>query len=150
MNDPSGIDVEDNYPTRRREYQAVQAPSWLAARIKSRAREVDSGKTWVETWRPITAGLAVALGILAVGPLLDGEKPSATNSPPLPSLTALSRSLPAKPAGSIPSFATLKSVQAPPLPSRPGPAKAEPQSQQRWLDTEFLFANLKEKQDENA
>jgi hypothetical protein len=151
VNEKSDSDVKDaDFQTRRREYKAVQAPSWIATRVKSRAREAAPGKSWLDIWRPVTAGLAVALGILAVGPLLDGEKASAPNSPPLPSLTALSRNLPAKSPGTIPSFATLRSLPTPLLPSRPRPVETEPQSQRRWLSTEFLLANLKEKHDENA
>lgn len=151
MNEPeTAADPASRYRSQRSAYQAVQAPPGLATRIKARARELPPSKDWVKVWRPVTAGLAVALGLIAVSPLLTNKSHPSPGTPPLPSLTALSRSLPTKPAASMPSFSQLKSVSAPSLPARPKPAAAEPQSRDPGLDTEYLFAYLEEKHDENA
>mgnify|MGYP001814317858 CR=1 FL=1 len=144
-------DSIDTYAERRRQYQAVRAPVGLETRIKAQARDLPQGRGWVNAWRPITAGLALMLGLVAVSPLLLNDNTEvATGTPPLPSLTALSRSMPSKPTASMPSFSQLKSLSAPKLPSRPNPAEAAPQSRDPRLLNEFLFAYVEEKHDENA
>lgn len=151
MNKPEqAADPDSRYRQQRSAYQAVQAPPGLATRIKARARELPTPKGWVDVWRPVTAGLAVALGLIAVSPLLVNKDDPAAGTPPLPSLTALSRSLPSKPVTSMPSFSQLKSLGTPNLPARPKPAEAEPQSRDPGPGTEYLFAHLQEKHDEKA
>lgn len=152
MNDQpdDGLDVDDRYGQRRRDYQAVRAPHGLATRIKARARALPPSRGWASVWRPVTAGLALALGLVAVSPLLIDNHKATPSTPPLPSLTALSRNLPAKPTTSMPSFSQLKSLSAPSLPSPPKPTETAPQSRDPRQFTEYLFAYVEEKHDENA
>ncbi|MEE8307818.1 MAG: hypothetical protein V3R81_11175 [Gammaproteobacteria bacterium] len=144
------LDSDDSFAARRRDYQSIQAPPGLETSIKARARELGPSKGWVGVWRPVTVGLALALGLVAVLPLVIDRTKVAADTPPLPSLTALSRSLPTKPATSMPSFSQLKSLSAPAFPVRPKPAETTPQSRDSRQFTESLFAYVQEKHDENA
>lgn len=152
MNDQPGnrLDSDASYAERRREYQSIQVPPGFETRIKARARELPPSRGWVSTWRPITAGLALVLGLVVVSPLVIDKSNVTSDTPPLPSLTALSRSLPTKPVTAMPSFSQLKSLSAPSLPSRPKPSETAPQSREPRLFTESLFAFVQEKHDENA
>lgn len=144
------LDFDAAYGRHRREYQSIRVPLGLETRIKARARELPPGKGWIRIWRPLTAVAALALGLVAVSPLLKDNSGIEAGTPPLPSLAALSRSLPAKPSTSMPSFSQLKTLPKPRLPSRPMPTEKAPQSRDPRLFTESLFADVEEKTDENA
>ena len=87
QHDPTGAELD----RLAQDYRAIKAPPHLKTRITAEAR-VQESRRGRQRWRPVAAGLALALGLLAVTPLLKQEPGSETDgSPPLPSLAAAAR-----------------------------------------------------------
>lgn len=131
----------------KRDYKAISASPFLATRVRAELASRESHSHWLRpALRPAFAAVVLAGCLLAVVPFVgDDEKPS-SGAPKLPSLTALSRAIPARPAVRAPSFSHLKSVAAPSLPRKPevGPSRAP----EVFKDTTGFNYFLKETTDE--
>ena len=94
-----------------RRYRRIQAPAYLATRIRAEVAEQRTRRSWV----PVTAVLAAAVVVLAlVPPLLDnGENPIAPTSMTVLSLAAAST----PPMSAAPSLSRVGSPSLPPPPS---------------------------------
>jgi len=123
----------------RRDYQAIEAPPYLATRVRA---ELDDRSVTRYRLRPALGVAMFAVGLLAILPFVGQRDAAPSVAPKLPSLSALSRAMPAKPAVRAPSFARIKSVKTPRLPPKPGKTRAS--KPETYKDTTGLDYRLKE------
>lgn len=115
--DKTGIDEE--IAGLKREYQSVSAPPFLATRIKA---ETSSARSRRSVLWPAFGFLAVVLALFVALPFMNRE-PAVTVAqavPKMPSLSAITRAMPDKPAVPAPSLARIRSVKVPAMPAKPG------------------------------
>ena len=122
---------EEEFKRLRADYRRIEPPPYLAARIKA---SVPPGGTVRRTvWPAVAVPAALVLMFLVFGPFSGQLVSPQLEAPPLPSLAAAGRALPAKPKTSVPSFASIKGLSTPPAPRRPKPTTPEQQSTHRDL-----------------
>ena len=115
----------------RRKYQAIEAPADTVARavLAAEANVRPHG-----TLRLAYVGTALIVGVLALLPFMTLRDAAPDSVSMLPSLTAVSRAMPAKPTVSIPSLGSIRSVAMPVMPKRPAPTPG--QDTQSYFDTD--------------
>ena len=123
-------------------YRGIKAPANLRLRIDAALPEHRARpSSWL--WQPVTAGAALLLVLVVLGPRLV-EKPDTAVPGAVPSLARLSAALPDKPNTALPSLAQVRGVKGPAMPTRPA-ALPEPDPQSRLQDESFQFNVVKEK-----
>jgi len=100
----------------RREYRAIQAPPYLATRIRASVN-LSKGRGW--RWRTAVVGVLAVIALIVAVPLSRQDLAPPTASSGYPSLTAIGGSLPLKPTAPIPSLADIGSVSMPRMPALP-------------------------------
>lgn len=101
----------------REQYQALEAPPYLAGRIEARLAERRPAPM---AWWPAAATVAACLALLVAVPLWRQPAPEQQSAlPRSPSLSALSRVAAARPTVPAPNLNRLRSVSAPAMPSKP-------------------------------
>lgn len=119
-------EFEDEIGRLRKQYRAVEAPSYLRTRISAHAR---AGQAVQRHWRPAFVAIPVAIAIFGILPFIVKQETESIVSPKLPSLTALSRLKPDKPTSVSPGLSRVRTVSAPPMPKKPkSDAAGDPQT----------------------
>lgn len=127
----------------RQSYRAIRAPANTAARVLSTAQAQTRPRG---SLRLAYAGTALVVGILAVLPFMTLRESAPDQLSMLPSLTAVSRAMPAKSGVSTPSLSRVRSVSMPAMPKRPGPNRS--QDTQSNFDTDDRHDRRKEENHE--
>lgn len=127
--------MSDDLQKLKRDYQAISAPPYLAARIA--ASVADSG-TRTGFWMPAAVTCTAILALVWVLSLTTQVVNDVAEKPGMPSLTALAALKPGKPSVSTPSMSQLRSVSVPRMPVKPIPAKPAKTKTDKQIENEFL------------
>ena len=120
----------DDLQSLRRDYRTLQAPPFLASRIRA---GIDARTTRSIRRRPLLAATAIAVCVLAVLPFL--FKQGAVQQP-LP-MVSLSMGLTTVRLPPTPSLAKLRSVRTPALPPRPVPLPRNKSGKETDVQTRY-------------
>lgn len=113
----------------RRRYREIEAPPYLATRIRAAAGDRAHRRTW---WRPALAAIPAVVIAIVIVPLVLQQQPAGK-----PTLTSLPDVSSARPDLSSLSMARIRSVRTPALPRKPEVEKPEkPQSNFDYDDQE--------------
>lgn len=117
--------MNDDLNGLKQAYRDIKAPPHVATRIRANVADRSRRPRY---WIPSAISAAAAIAIVMF--LQNVPKPEPVDARPVkPSLSMLASLKPEKPANVDTSFTRLRSVQLPPMPAKPKPAK--PQSRFR-------------------
>lgn len=109
-------ELESELSNLRERYQSIQAPPYLAGRIRSRMNDQRSAS---RRWLPACVALPVVIAVVATLSIDSTRESPALTSPSRPSLATLSRLAPSKPANVSPSLSQIRTVPKPSMPRKP-------------------------------
>lgn len=121
----------------RRDYRTLQAPPFLASRIRA---GIDARTTRSIRRRPLLAATAIAVCVLVVLPFLFKQ---GAVQPPLP-MVSLSMGMTSVKLPPTPSLAKLRSVRTPALPPRPVPPPRNKSGKETDVQTRYPKENTHE------
>ena len=116
----------------KRDYRTLQAPPFLASRIRA---GIDARTTRSIRRRPWLAATAIAICVLAVVPFIFQQE--AVQQPAPQSMVSLSMGMTSVKLPPAPSLAKLRSVRTPALPPRPVPPPHDKSGKETDVQTRY-------------